>query len=82
VDDEAMSWIVIKLHIGAVRSLKDSDNGSAAVSGESTVPADRANAIVHLKVLRLRHCSLLTLGMLWNGWVCKNSAAEWLMWRT
>ena len=76
-----MPWMAIKLHITAISLHQDSDNGSTAPFRQITVFTDRANAIAHLKVLRLRHCSLLTLGMLWNGGDCKNSAAELLMWR-
>jgi hypothetical protein len=66
VGDEPMPWIAIKLHIRAVRSVKDSDNGSTAAFGEITLLVDYANAIADVKVLRLRHCTLLTISMLWK----------------
>jgi hypothetical protein len=59
VGEEAMPWMAIKLHIGAVRSLKDSDNGSTAAFGEITVFAERANTIPDMHAVRLLHCPLL-----------------------
>jgi len=50
--DEPMAWTAIKPHIGAVRSLKDSDNGSTATFREITVFVEDANAIAHLKAVR------------------------------
>ena len=52
VGDQPMPWTAIKLHIRAVRSRKDSDNGSLGAFGKITVFADRANAIAHLKAVR------------------------------
>ena len=52
VDDQPMPWMVIKLHIGAIRCLKDSDNDPTAAFREITVFADCANAIAHLKAVR------------------------------
>jgi hypothetical protein len=81
VGDEAMPWIAIKLHIRALGSRKDSGNPSTAAFEEITVFVDRANAIAHLKVLRYRHCSLLTLSMLWNTPEASNNSARELLQR-
>jgi hypothetical protein len=55
VGEEAMPWMAIKLHIRAVRGLKDSDNGSIASFGEITMFAERANAITQMNAVRLLH---------------------------
>jgi hypothetical protein len=67
VGNQPMSWAAIKLHIGAVGNLKKSDNRSIGAFGEIAVFVNRSNAIAHLKVLRLRHSTLLTRSALRNA---------------
>jgi len=52
VGNQPLPWTAIKHHIGAVRSLKDSDNGPTATFREITVFPNYANANAHLKAVR------------------------------
>src|SRR4051812_22696478 len=56
VREQPMPGPSIKLDIGAVRSGKDSDDGSTAPLGKITVFADGANAVTHVKALREHQC--------------------------